>query len=125
MAKISSKSVLAEAIKYTLAHWGGLNRFLDDGRIEVDNNTVERSMRPISLGRKDSLFAGNDGGARSWAILASLLQTAKLNGHDPFTWLNDALERIVSGQVKTHELERLLAWNWEPIQSQVQDRRAA
>ncbi|MBV9509712.1 MAG: IS66 family transposase [Caulobacteraceae bacterium] len=125
LAQISSKSVLAEAIKYTLAHWAGLNLFLQDGRIEVDNNTVERTMRPIALGRRNHMFAGSDGGARSWAILASLLQTAKLNGHDPFTWLNDALERIVSGEVKSHELEQLLAWNWRPPRPQAQDRLAA
>lgn len=114
LAQISSQSVLAGAIKYTLAHWVGLTLFLSDGRIEVDSNTVERSMRSIALGRKNSLFAGNDGGAESWAILASLLNTAKLNGHDPFTWLHDVLERIVSGRVKNHELDQLLAWNWKP-----------
>jgi len=70
-------------------------------------------MRGIALGRKNSLFAGDDGGAESWAILASLLQTAKLNGLDPFTWLSDVLERMVSGEVKSHELDRLLAWNWK------------
>jgi transposase len=113
LAQISSKSPLAKAIKYTLAHWSGLNLFLSDGRIEVDSNTVERSMRGIALGRKNSLFAGDDGGAESWAILASLLQTAKLNRLDPFTWLSDALERMVSGEVKSHELDQLLAWNWK------------
>ena len=124
MAQISRKSALAEAIKYTLGHWSGLNLFLEDGRIEVDNNTVERTMRPIALGRRNHMFAGNDGGARSWAILASLLQTAKLNDLDPYTWLNDVLERIVSGEVKSHELEQLLAWNWSPDES-AQHRRAA
>ena len=71
-------------------------------------------MRPIAIGRRNSLFAGNEGGARSWAILASLLQTAKLNGLDPFTWLNDVLTRIVSGEVKNNDLDQLLAWNWMP-----------
>lgn len=117
LARISSKSALAGAIKYTLSHWTGLTLFLADGRIEVDSNTVERSMRTIALGRRNSLFAGNDGGAESWAILASLLQTAKLNGLDPFTWLHDVLERIVSGKVKNHELDQLLAWNWKAAQA--------
>jgi transposase len=117
LAQISAKSTLAKAIRYALAHWSGLTRFLDDGRLEVDNNTVERSMRPIALGRRNSLFAGNDGGAESWAILASLLNTAKLNGLDPFTYLDDVLERIVSGQVKNHELDQLLAWNWKAARS--------
>ncbi len=61
-----------------------------------------------------SLFAGSCGGAESWAILASLLQTARLNGHDPYMWLHDTLERIVSGQVKSGELDQLLAWRWAP-----------
>jgi transposase len=111
--EVSAKSPLAGAIRYSLNHWAGLTLFLNDGRIEVDNNTVERTMRPIALGRKNSLFAGNDGGAETWAILASLLNTAKLNDLDPFTWLNDVLEKIVSGEVKSHQLDQLLAWNWK------------
>jgi transposase len=110
---ISSKSPLAEAINYTLGHWEGLTVFLTDGRVEVDTNTVERSMRPIALGRKNSLFSGSEGGAESWAILASLLNTAKLNGLDPQTYLCDVLERIVSGRTKNHQLHELLAWNWK------------
>lgn len=110
--RVSSTSKLAEHIGYAQGHWRGLILFLDDGRIEVDNNMIERQMRPIGISRRNSLFAGNDGGAHSWAVLASLLQTAKLNGHDPFTWLNDVLTRIVSGEVKNNELDQLLAWNW-------------
>jgi transposase len=110
---ISAKSAMAGAIRYTLGHWAGLTVFLGDGRIEIDSNTVERTMRPIGLGRRNSLFAGSCGGAESWAILASLLQTARLNGLDPYTWLNDVLEKIVSGEVKSHELDQLLAWKWK------------
>ena len=62
------------------------------------------------------MFAGNDGGAHTWAVLASLLQTAKLNGLDPFTWLNDVLTRIVSGDVLNNALDQLLAWNWQPAE---------
>lgn len=113
---ISSKSPLAEAINYMLRHWEGLTVFLTDGRVEVDTNTVERSMRPIALGRKNSLFSGSEGGAESWAILASLLNTAKLNGLDPQTYLCDVLERIVSGRTKNHQLYELLAWNWKATQ---------
>ena len=75
---------------------------------------IERQMRPIGIGRRNSLFAGNEGGAHTWAVLASLLQTAKLNGLDPFTWLNDVLTRIVSGEVLNNNLDQLLAWNWQP-----------
>jgi transposase len=96
-----------------LAHWTGLTRFLHDGRLEPDTNTVERTMRPVALGRRNYLYAGDDGGAETWAILASLLMTARLNDIDPLVWLSDALERIVNGQVKAHELHRLLAWNWK------------
>lgn len=113
LAGISTKSALAAAIKYTLGHWEGLTLFLTDGRVEVDTNTVERSMRPIALGRNNSLFCGNEGGGETWAILASLVNTAKLNGLDPQTYLTDVLERIVSGRTKNHQLHELLAWNWK------------
>jgi transposase len=113
LGQVSRKSGMAKAIRYSLSHWGGLTLFLEDGRLEVDNNTVERQIRPIALGRRNSLFAGDDGGAETWAILASLLQTAKLNGLDPHTYLVDVVEQIVSGAVKTHELDRLLAWEWK------------
>lgn len=106
-------SVRAKAIAYTLGHWDGLIAFLDDGRIDVDTNTVERSMRPIGLGRKNALFAGSAAGGRDWAILASLLNSAKLNNLDPFPYMADVLERIVSGAVKVNALDRLLPWVWK------------
>jgi len=112
LPQLSRKSDLAKAMRYTLGHWAGLTRFLEDGRIEVDTNTVERGMRNVAQGRKSSLFAGSEGGAKAWAILASLLQTARLNGLDPYTWLNDVLERIVTDEVKNNELDGLLPWNW-------------
>jgi len=68
-------------------------------------------MRPVALGRKNALFAGSDAGARHWAIIATLIQTAKLNDVDPLAWLTDVLERIVSGRTKQHQLETLLPWN--------------
>jgi hypothetical protein len=111
--EISRQSSLAKAIRYMLAHWSGLTAFLEDGRLSVDTNVVERSMRPIALGRRNSLFAGSAAGGRSWAILASLINTAKLNGIAPFTWLSDVLERIVSGAVKINELDGLLPWHWQ------------
>ncbi|WP_081628122.1 IS66 family transposase [Sphingobium indicum] len=114
LPRLSAKSQLAEHIRYAHDHWHGLTLFLEDGRIDVDSNMIERQMRPVAIGRRNSLFAGNEGGARSWAVLASLLQTAKLNGLDPFTWLDDVLTRIVSGEVKNNDLDQLLAWNWKP-----------
>ena len=73
IALISQKSKLAVTIRYALSRWEGLTRFIDDGRIELDNNTVERSIRPIALNRKNALFAGSDGGAEHWATIASLI----------------------------------------------------
>ncbi|WP_415926977.1 IS66 family transposase [Mesorhizobium argentiipisi] len=70
---ISQKTKLAEAIRYALSRWGGLTLFLDDGCIEIDSNTVERSIRPIALNRKKALFAGSDGGAEQWTVIASLI----------------------------------------------------
>jgi transposase len=113
LERVSGKSALAEAIRYALRHWQGLVLFLEDGRLELDNNTVERAIRPIALGRKNALFAGSDSGARHWAIVASLMATAKLNGVEPLAWLTDAFERMVTGRTKAHELEQLLPWNWK------------
>ena len=113
MGRVSGRSALAKAIRYALRHWPGLVLFLEDGRIELDNNTVERAIRPIALGRENSLFAGSDGGARHWAIVASLVATAKLNGVEPLAWLTDVLERRVSGRTTATELARLRPWNWK------------
>src|SRR3954466_7617391 len=116
LERVSGKSTLAEVIRYALRHWPGLVLFLEDGRLELDTNVIERAIRPIALGRKNSLFAGSDGGAHHWAIVASLVATAKLNGVEPQAWLTDVLERMVSGRTKAHELERLLPWNWQADQ---------
>ena len=120
VGQLFSQSPLREAINYALNHWNGLTLFLSDGRVEVDSNTVERSMRPIAMGRRNSLFSGNEGGAQSWAILASLVNTAKLNNVDPQTYLADVLERIVSEQTKHHQLSDLLAWNWKAARERSQ-----
>jgi transposase len=70
-------------------------------------------MRPIALGRKNALFAGSESRARTWAILASLINTAKLNDLDPQTYLADVLERMISGRTPVNRLDELLAWNWK------------
>jgi transposase len=111
--QLFSQSKLTEAINYTLNHWDGLTLFLRDGRVEVDSNSVERSMRPIAMGRRNSLFSGSEGGAESWAILGSLVNTAKLHELDPQAYLTDVLECIVSGRTRSHQLHELLAWNWK------------
>lgn len=110
---VSKKSKLAEAIRYALARWEGLTRFLDDGRIEIDSNVVERAIRPLALGRKNHLFAGSDGGAEHWAVLASLIETCKLNGVDPQGYLADVISRIVQGHPQS-DIDQLLPWNHAP-----------
>jgi transposase len=96
LAAVSGKSTIAEAIRYALSRWDGLIRFLDDGRIEIDSNVVERSIRPIALGRKNHLFAGSDGGGEHWAVIASLIETCKMNDVDPEAYLRDVLAKIVA-----------------------------
>ena len=91
LAKLPRGSETTRAIGYELNRWEGLSRFLDDGRIEIDTNTVERSIRPIALNRKNALFAGSDEGGANWAIVASLIETCKLNGVNPHAWLADTL----------------------------------
>ena len=114
LPRVSGASDLAQAMRYALRHWSGLLVFLDDGRVEIDSNVVERAIRPIPMTRKAALFAGSDGGARHWAIAMTLIQTAKLNGVEPMAYLTDVLQRIVSGRTKAHELQSLLPWNWTP-----------
>ena len=96
LAAVSGKSTIAGAIRYALSRWEGLTRFLDDGRIEIDSNVVERSIRPIALGRKNYLFAGSDGGGEQWAVIASLVETCKMNAVDPQAYLHDVLSKIVA-----------------------------
>jgi transposase len=117
LGRVPPAGPLAEAIRYALARWPALTRFLDDGRIELDNNPVERAIRPIALGRKNHLFAGSDGGAARWAVVASLLATAKLNNVEPFAYLKDVLERMSNGHPMT-KLGELLPWNWTPSKRQ-------
>jgi transposase len=109
LALVSQKSKLAEAIRYALSRWEGLIRFVDDGRIEIDSNPVERSIRPIALNRKNALFAGSDGGGENWAIVATLVETCKLNAVDPETYLADVLARIVNGHPNS-AIDELLPW---------------
>ncbi len=84
-------------------------RFLDDGRVEIDSNVVGRAIRPIALNRKNALFAGSDGGAEHWAVVASLVETCKLNAIDPQAYLSDVLTRIVNGHPNSR-IDELLPW---------------
>ena len=118
--RVSGRSALAKAIRYALNHWNGLIEFLHDGRLELDTNIVERAMRPVALGRKNALFAGSPSGGQHWAIVATLIQSAKLNDVEPLAWLTDVLQRIVSARTKSHELHTLLpCWGGRPNGIQV------
>jgi transposase len=117
LARLAGGSDTAKVIRYGLRHWDGLTHFLDDGRIELDTNIVERSMRPQALTRKNALFAGHDDGAENWAILASLMETAKLNGIEPQVWLADVLVRLVN-LWPNNRLDELLPWIWVRQQQQ-------
>jgi transposase len=119
LALISQKTKLAEAIRYALSRWDGLTRFLDDGRVEIDSNVVERSIRPIALNRKNALFAGSDGGGEHWAVVASLIETCKLNSVDPYAYLADVISKIVSGHSNSR-IDELLPWAY-PVAQPLKD----
>jgi hypothetical protein len=109
LARLSKGSTLAKEIRYGLNHWTGLFRFIDDGRIEIDSNTVERSMRGIALSRKNALFAGSDEGAANWAAIASLIETCKLNSVNPNAWLTDTLTKLVN-RWPASRIDELMPW---------------
>jgi transposase len=110
LPRISGKSKLAEAIRYATSRREILGRFLLDGRIEIDSNIVERAIRPQTITRKNALFAGSDGGGRTWATIATLLQTAKMNDVDPLAWLTETLERIAN-RWPISQIDELMPWN--------------
>jgi transposase len=112
---ISQKTKLAEAIRYALSRWEGLTRFLDDGRIEIDSNVVERSIRPIALNRKNVLFAGSDGGGQHWAIIASLIETCKLCNIEPYAYLADVISKIVNRHPNSR-INEPLPWAYPAVQ---------
>ena len=112
-ARVSAKSSLGEALAYIARHWDGLRVFLDDGRVEMDSNAVENRIRPQALTRKNALFAGHDEGAKAWAHIASLCETAKLNGVEPYAYLKATLEAIASGHPASR-IDELLPWAFTP-----------
>ena len=123
LSQVSTKSALATAIKYALAHWAALVRYVDDGRIEIDNNAAEREIRAVALGRKNYLFAGSDAGGERAALIYSLIGTAKLNGLDPQAYLTHVLERIAEHPV--NRVAELLPWNIDHGAATEQAREAA
>jgi hypothetical protein len=110
---LSVKSPLAGAIQYTLARWIALTRYIEDGRIEVDNNAAERAIRALVLGRRNYLFAGSDAGGETAARLYSVIGSCRLNGIDPHLYLRHVLECIASHPI--NRIEELLPWRVAPL----------
>lgn len=120
LARVSRKSALAEAARYSLARWPALTRYVDDGALEIDNNAAERALRGVALGRNNYLFMGSDGGGERAAAMYSLVETAKLNGLDPEAYLRAVLQRIAEHPI--NRIDELLPWN---IGREQDHRRAA
>ncbi len=110
--RVSAKSRLGEKLAYIHRHWQGLQTFLNDGRVEIDSNSVENLIRPIALNRKNVLFAGHDEGGNAWGRIASLIETAKINGIEPFAYIKATLEAIADGHPK-NRIDELLPWNFK------------
>ena len=106
---ISGKSDLAKAIRYARSRWEALTCYCADGRLEISNNAAENAVRPVSLGRKNWLFAGSDAGGERAAIFYTLIRSAKMNGLEPEAYLRDVLTRI--GEYPINAIDDLLPWN--------------
>lgn len=109
LARVSKKSELAVSIRYALARWEALTRFIDDGRVEIDNNAAERALRCVAVGRRNYLFAGSDAGGERAAAIYSLIGTAKLNGIDPEAYLRYVITHISEHRI--NKVAELLPWN--------------
>lgn len=110
--KLAKADVTAKAIDYALSNWPGLTRHLDDGQVPIDNNAAENAVRPLAVGRKNWLFVGSQQAGERAAVVLSLIESAKLNGHDPWAYLKDVFERLPT--LKQRDLEQLLPHNWRP-----------
>lgn len=107
---VAPKSKLGEALAYLNKYWSRLVRYTERGDLPVDNNAVENSIRPFVIGRKGWMFADTPGGAHASAVVYSLVETAKANGHEPYTWLKHVLERLPLAKT-VEDIESLLPWN--------------
>lgn len=112
--KVPPKSAIAQALQYSIGRWKELSTYTTDGKLKIDNNPVENSIRPVAVGRKNYLFAGSHEAAQRSAMLYSLLGTCKLHNVNPFIWLKDILKRIPAHPI--NKIEELLPQNWVPLQ---------
>ena len=113
--QITDGTATARALDYSLKRWGALTRFLDDGQLPIDNNWAENQIRPIAIGRKNWLFAGSLRAGQRAAAVMSLIQSARLNGHDPYAYLKDVLQRLPTH--KNHLIAELLPHRWQSLAS--------
>ena len=111
--RVSAKSRFGEALAYIARYWDGLQIFLADGRVEMDSSCVENRIRPLALTRKNALFAGHAEGAAAWGRIATLIETAKVNGVEPYAYLKTTLEAIADGQPASR-IDELLPWAHSP-----------
>ena len=98
-----------------MRRWGALTRFLDDGQLPIDNNWVENQIQPVAVGRSNWLFAGSLHAGQRAAAIMSLIQSARLNGHDPYAYLKEVLTRLPTQ--KNSEIADMLPHRWQPAQS--------
>ena len=113
-AKLSTKSGLAIALHYALKRWQALTRYLDDGRLEIDNLIAERAIRGIAIGRRNWLFAGSKAGGERAAAIYSIIETCKLNSVEPFAYIANVMQRIAAGW-PNNRIDELMPWAWNPI----------
>ena len=110
LPKLSGKSPLAQAIRYALGRMPKARPYLENGHLELDNNTAERAVKPVAIGRKNWMFAGSEGGGKAMAIAFTLIETAKLNNVDPQAWLTWVLDQIADHKIT--RLGELLPWRY-------------
>jgi len=111
--RVPKGSPIFKAIHYTLKRWDALVRYLEDGAVPIDNNWVENRIRPWALGRSNWLFAGSLRGGQRAAAVMSLIQSARIHGHDPYAYLNDVLTRLPTQ--KASAIAELLPHNWQAV----------
>ena len=116
--RLSGRSTLGKALQYALNRWDALSRYIEDGRLSIDNNLAERQLRGIAVARKNFLFVGSDAGGQRAAIIHTIAETAKLNGLDPEAYIASVLDRLANGHPITR-IDELLPWNFRPSRQPV------